>query len=347
MNLLFVIQGEGRGHFTQAITLYQKLKQQGHTIDKILIGKSKFRPLPDFVKKTFGDKIILFDSPNFLPSKRKTHIIKSILYNLIVNRRYWNAVKKIKKEIENTDIDKVINFYEPLAGLAYKKYNIDIPMICIAHQYTFLHPDYQFPKRFFLRKIMLKKLTRITCQQAKMCIGLSLSKMNDIPQQNLYIAPPLIRSAILNASSQNGDYIHGYFLNDGFLQDIEKQNFNTNIQLFIGKNIKNKNPKITIYPIDEQDFIKSFVTCKAFLCTAGFESIAEAMWLHKPTMVVAVNFEQKCNAFEAFVNQAAIYRKHFDIQQLLNFANHYQPNNKFCNWVSQESDKIVHLIESC
>ena len=40
MKILFIIQGEGRGHLTQALSLRQKLMAEGHEIVGVLVGKS-------------------------------------------------------------------------------------------------------------------------------------------------------------------------------------------------------------------------------------------------------------------------------------------------------------------
>jgi UDP:flavonoid glycosyltransferase YjiC (YdhE family) len=40
MKVLFVIQGEGRGHLTQALSLKQMLHNEGHEVVGVLVGKS-------------------------------------------------------------------------------------------------------------------------------------------------------------------------------------------------------------------------------------------------------------------------------------------------------------------
>ena len=45
MKILFIIQGEGRGHLTQALSLRQKLTDEGHQVVGVLVGKSPARRL--------------------------------------------------------------------------------------------------------------------------------------------------------------------------------------------------------------------------------------------------------------------------------------------------------------
>ena len=40
MKFLFIVQGEGRGHLTQAITLEEMLLRNGHEVVEVLVGKS-------------------------------------------------------------------------------------------------------------------------------------------------------------------------------------------------------------------------------------------------------------------------------------------------------------------
>lgn len=49
MKILFIIQGEGRGHLTQALSLRQKLMAEGHEIVGVLVGKSPARRFAGFL----------------------------------------------------------------------------------------------------------------------------------------------------------------------------------------------------------------------------------------------------------------------------------------------------------
>lgn len=57
MKVIFVIQGEGRGHLTQALALKQMLLHEGHEVVKVLVGKSKNRVIPEFFQNKIGTPI--------------------------------------------------------------------------------------------------------------------------------------------------------------------------------------------------------------------------------------------------------------------------------------------------
>ena len=51
MKFLFIVQGEGRGHLTQALTLEEHLLREGHEVVEVLVGKSRNRELPTFFRQ--------------------------------------------------------------------------------------------------------------------------------------------------------------------------------------------------------------------------------------------------------------------------------------------------------
>ena len=164
MNVIFVIQGEGRGHLTQALALKQMLLHEGHEVVKVLVGKSKNRVIPEFFQDKIGTPIELFDSPNFLPSKdnRKFNLLRSLTYNTLLVPGYLSSIHLIRKNIQESGADIIINFYEVLCGITCSLFRFGIPEVCIGHQYLFLHPSFQMPGKYPVPESLLKFFTRIT-----------------------------------------------------------------------------------------------------------------------------------------------------------------------------------------
>ena len=48
MRFLFLIQGEGRGHLTQALSFAALLKKEQHELVGVVVGKNPRRQVPDF-----------------------------------------------------------------------------------------------------------------------------------------------------------------------------------------------------------------------------------------------------------------------------------------------------------
>ena len=97
MKILFIIQGEGRGHLTQALSLRQKLMAEGHEIVGVLVGKSPARRLPDFFLNKIQSPVYPFESPNFLPTakNKQVSLMRSVLYNVLRLHKYMGSIRYI------------------------------------------------------------------------------------------------------------------------------------------------------------------------------------------------------------------------------------------------------------
>ena len=65
LRVLFAVQGEGRGHMTQALAIRQMLVAQGHTVCAALVGQSAQRKPADFFVEGLDAPVHTFESPNF------------------------------------------------------------------------------------------------------------------------------------------------------------------------------------------------------------------------------------------------------------------------------------------
>ena len=82
--------------------------------------------------------------------------MRSVLYNVLRLHKYMGSIRYIDRMIRQTDADVVVNFYELLTGLTYLLFRPKATMVCIAHQYLFLHPDFVFPKQSTLSLASLR-----------------------------------------------------------------------------------------------------------------------------------------------------------------------------------------------
>lgn len=121
MKILFIVQGEGRGHLTQAISMEKLLRSNGHEVVEVLVGKSESRRLPGFFIRNIQAPVKQFISPNFLPThaNKRVNLTRSILYNLLKVPEYAESICYINRHIKETGAELVINFYELLTGLTY------------------------------------------------------------------------------------------------------------------------------------------------------------------------------------------------------------------------------------
>ena len=102
MKFLFIVQGEGRGHLTQAITLEDMLQRNGHEVVEVLVGKSSSRTLPGFFNRSIHAPVKRFISPNFLPTtdNKRVNLKKSLAYNLLKLPEYFRSMYYINQRIK-------------------------------------------------------------------------------------------------------------------------------------------------------------------------------------------------------------------------------------------------------
>ena len=112
MKVLFIVQGEGRGHLTQAITLEEILRRNGHEVVEVLVGKSNTRRLPGFFNRSIQAPVKRFLSPNFLPTpaNKRVSITRSVAYNLLQIPAYLHSIGYIHRRIHETEAELIFSF---------------------------------------------------------------------------------------------------------------------------------------------------------------------------------------------------------------------------------------------
>ncbi len=353
MKYMFVVQGEGRGHLTQAITLKQMLEKNGHTVVSVMVGASKNRTLPDYFLSKINIKVQQFHSPNFLPApkNKKPFFLASILYNILFIPVYIESIFSIRVQIKACKPDVIVNFYELLCGITIGIFNPGIPMVNIAHQYYLLTNNFKYNGKNNLQYKLLKIFSRFTAINSSKILALSFRREYDDLKNNVKIVPPLLRKEVLNAKPENGNYIHGYILNDGFyneLVDWSKVNASERLHFFWDKRNTTKvtvvNDNLSLHTLDDKKFINYMAGAKAYATTAGFESVCEAMFLQKPVLMVPSHIEQECNAIDAVKSGAGISSDKFDLNCLLKFIPNYKKVDYFRSWVLSAEEYFMYEL---
>ncbi len=356
MKFIFIIQGEGRGHLTQALSLKQLLEENGHTVLEILIGKSKQRIIPDFFYTKSNCYVTHFEEPNFAKDKKNKGVnnFKTIFNILFKIRQYKKSIDIVKERVDLLKPDAIINFYSFIGGLYNINPDLKIPFYCIGHQYLFLHSNYNISvKNSWWKRISLNIATKITSINATKKLALSFYELENDVKKNVYVIPPLLRKEIVSQKSITGQFFLCYVLNDGYVNEIKNwhKQFN-NIELHIfsdgiyEKDDVELQKNLYWHKINDEKFIKYLTNCKGFASTAGFESICEAMYLNKPVLLVptANHIEQEYNSFDAIKTGNGIRSDSFNIENLIYFSNNYTSDYKFKNWINSNKLEILKHI---
>jgi len=343
MKYLFVVQGEGRGHLTQALSLKQLLESNGHEVVSVMVGTSKKRVIPTFFRDKIGVEIDYFQSPNFLPlpKEKKPFLLTSILYNLFLIPVYIESILTIRNKIKQIEPDIVVNFYELLCGLTYGVFKPTAPMVNIAHQYYFMTSNFCYTGKRKLQFALLNLYSFFTTLNASRVLALSFRREDTEQYEDITIVPPLIRKEIRSKQPVEGDYIHGYLLNAAFVKELQNwtdRNENEKLHFFWDKKgadmVTCLNDRLTMHTLNDKQFVKFLAGAKAYATTAGFESVCEAMYLGKPVLMVPTHIEQECNAIDAMQSGAGISANSFNLDMLLSYISEYKQNNTYKYWVN-------------
>lgn len=349
MKYLFVVQGEGRGHFTQALSLKAMLERNGHEVVAVMVGCSAHRALPAFFTEKLNAELIRFQSPNFLPAPKgkQRNILLSVLYNILLVPAYIQSILQIRKTIDRTAPDVVVNFYELLCGLTYAVVPPRVPMISIAHQYYFLSTEFRYTGASPFRFQLLNFYSRLTAANASRILALSFRRASH-PSGKIRIVPPLLRRELLQLESVQGDYLHGYMLNSGYAEELTRwcaAHPNEQLHFFWDRKNAEKEtalaPNLTMHTLDDKLFLHYMAGAKAYATTAGFESVCEAMYLQKPVLMVPTHIEQECNAMDAMASGAGIAAENFELDKLLHFLPDYKMSGEFRYWVNNAEELLL------
>ena len=354
MRYLFIVQGEGRGHMTQAISLAEMLRRHGHEVVDVLVGRSSSREIPAFFRERMNVDIRVYDAPSLVFKKDNKHIdkLKTFLYNSNPNKlhKFGRSVELIYRRIKLHKPDVVVNFHEILPGFMHLRFRVDIPFINIGHQYLLKHPDYQFGKEDSQNMTLLKFHTMLTGVSATKILALSFYKMKDCPREKLKVVPPLLRKEVLSLQPSDGGYILGYMLNQGYVNDVRKwheEHPDVKLHFFWDKKDAPEelvvDDTLTLHRLNDEKFLQYMEKCSGYITTAGFESVCESLFMNKPVMLIPAHMEQEINAADASSINGGVVGESFDLSLLLDYMKEKRrfDHITFRDWVLSAEERFI------
>jgi uncharacterized protein (TIGR00661 family) len=353
--VLFVVQGEGRGHMTQSIALRQVLEKNNYQVCGVIVGTSERRNIPSFFHEKFSNvPVERVQSPNFITkNNRGINIPATAWHNLKRFRTYMKSANLLRKKVGEWKPDIIINFYEPIVGLyalSTRRANRP-PIVSIAHQYLGDHPEFEFPKGYLMDRLFLKKYTDLTSAGSSRILALSFDAMDDEGNDVLKVVPPLLRSEVKKLNSVKGGYFLCYLVNAGYRADIEnwhKKNPGVLLHVFTDmeseKEIIEVHENLFFHKLSDTKFLEYMAGCNGLISSAGFESVCEAFYLDKPAFMVPVegHFEQLCNGLDATRAGVGIYDKKFEIGKFMSWLpSHQSKSDAFRKWENKAEELFI------
>lgn len=276
MKILYAIQGTGNGHVSRARDIIPYLLKRAE-VDLLISGIQSDVDLPYEIKYKFKGLSFIFGKKggiDLLDTYRKSNL-----------KRLYQEIESLPVE----DYDLVISDFEPVSSWACKlKHKA---CIGLSHQSAVINKKSPKPKKTDLvGKAVLNNYAPV-----------DISYGFHFKQYDKQIYTPVIRSQIRNAIPIDAGHYTVYLpaYSDERILKVLAQIPLVKWQVFSKHTKKDyKVRNVSIQQINNEKFVESLVSSTGILCGAGFETPAEALFLHKKLMVIPMKgqYEQQCNA---------------------------------------------------
>jgi len=321
MKIAVIIQGEGKGHFSQAMEAIARLRSRGEEITGCYIGTSLFRNMPRYFRDASPLPLKTFLSPNFIrtPDRRGIHVFFSLLVNTLLIPVYLLEALRLGIMLRRDGSEKLLNFYDPVGAVAGSWMKRKSSKVLISHHFYLSHPDFIHPHGMEGAYFWLQLMNRTMMRHADEVYALSFRKGSKYGK--ISVVPPLVPQ-VLQKTGKRNDTIsagapgripgHGaqepdlcYFLNPGFLEELLRfyqDRPQLEADIFVEQpGVANAPTNVRLQRADRDQFLKKMQLAGRVICTAGFDTVAEAFCMGIPVYIIPSenHYEQYCNALDA------------------------------------------------
>lgn len=276
MKILYGIQGTGNGHLSRARDIIPALQKYGE-VDLLVSGTQADVELPYNINYKCHGMSFVFGKKGGVD---------------YVETYKRSNVKKLFKEISRLpvhDYDLVISDFEPVT--AWACFIRNKPCVGLSHQLGVSckrspKPDKKDP----IGRAVLKHYAPVTQEYG----------FHFLPYaKNIFT--PIIRSEIRTLLLYNSGHYTVYLPSFNEERIIKFLSCFPEVQWEIfSKHCKESftTEHLSVYPVNNEAFLKSLAGAEGVLCGAGFETPAEVLFLQKKLMVIPMKgqYEQQCNA---------------------------------------------------
>ena len=354
LRVAFVVQGEGRGHMTQALALASMLRDAGHEVVRVMIGCSPHRSVPAYFVESIGAPVIEFEAPVQVPDddRRGVSVARTLGDAVRRSPRFFQSAVAIAENVE--DVDVVVNLLDLVAGVSRGLFPSQTPALAVAHNYLFLHPDLTDapgPARY---RSAILAYARVTAARTVRKVALSFTPMRASPDTGLEVAPPLLRPGLDRLELRDGGYLLAYALNSGYGTSLIEwqRRSGAEVHCFVeggATALPDAAPGFHAHNLDATALLESLAGCRAYVGSAGFESLCEAHYLGKPTLAVPTEgqFEQTLNAWDAERCGVARTGSYDDLDDFWRDPQAPEPARvqAFREWVARAPELLVEAVE--
>lgn len=354
MKVMFTVQGEGRGHLTQAMAMNGMLQRRGHRVVAVLVGANQTRTLPVYFEQAFSVPVRQIQSPGFsLKNGRAVSLPGTAAQILSHIPAFAESLRALDETIRSAQPDLIINFLEPLLGVHNLLRPHPVPVLAVGHQFMIEHPRFVKVREFPMQQFGMRQYVRLAGARSAR-LALSFYPATDIPERRLFVSPPVLRRRLFELQPDPaGTHLLVYLINHGYTAEIirwHEKNPEIPVHCFYDKPgapaEEFYDEKLVFHRLHGEKFLNLMASCRGVACTAGFESVSEAIYLGKPLLVVPVenHLEQYLNACDVDQAGLAMRDSAFRLSRLL------EPRDgaaagRFKSWVDQAEELALRAVE--
>ncbi len=351
---MLCILGEGRGHLTQAMAVKEIVETAGHQVVSVVLGMGEGRQPPAYFSSAMPVPVTQIPTLVFKYRDNRRVNLPATLVGIVRSLpAYRRGVRELRERVRETRPDVILNFFEPLTGIYALTTRHRPPVVALAHQFMFGHPDYVRAPGRRAQQLGFKWFVRLV-GGASTRLALSLYEARDLPKKKLAVGPPLLRRQLFGLpSNPNGDFVLVYLLNHGYAAQIiawHEKNPKTILHCFYDKPGAppefRHDDTLAFHRLDGDKFLRMMAECKYVVSTAGFESVCEAAWLGKPLFLVPVenHVEQQINAIDATRIGLGVTDSSFKLDRLAELPERLD-NEKFQAWIRRADTVLLQTLE--
>lgn len=276
MRILYAIQGTGNGHIARAEDIIPVAQKYGK-LDLFVSGAQADITLGYPVKYTSKGLSFYFGKGGGVD------LLKTFQRNSV--RDVYNEIKAFPVE----KYDVVINDFEPITAWACAQKNI--PCVGLSHQSALLSPLTPKPKNYDpVGDWIIRNYAPVSSY-----VGFHFSRFD----KNIFT--PVIRRRIRESPITDRGHYTVYLpaFDDRKLLPVLSKFPSIRWHVFSKHCARPYHvSKISVYPVNNEEFTASMTSATGVLCGAGFETPAEALYLGKKLLVVPMKrqYEQHYNA---------------------------------------------------
>jgi uncharacterized protein (TIGR00661 family) len=360
LRILFLVQGEGRGHLTQALAAGEMLARAGHELAGAVVGASPRRRLPAFFLDGLGAPVETVESPNFVAgADGRVRLGATALAALAGLRRYGASLDRLGDALDRVEPDVVVNFYEGLGGAYALLRDTDVPVVAVGHQFLFGHDAYPFAPGQPLQRAAVTRYTRLAGAGA--AERLALSFYDAPPRDGFRVTPPLLRRSLFARAGRPTDGSLVVYLMEPAMAHalVGWSDRHPDVRLYCFSDVTPHahSAALSFHALSGERFLDRMAVARGVVCSAGFESVSEAMWLGVPALMTPTpgHYEQRCNAADAEAAGAGIAARTLDLDRFLEWLDaHPAPGDgdaapatvAFRAWVARAERQLVQAVEA-